>query len=167
MCPATTANVLGLGVITDEWNASAYAALAKARKLSAAVKSHAAILILAKEVWRLDNGLRKILSDLYTSVEHPKLQPEPITEEMVHNASRACLQLHARVDEIYELAKRAGLLNRSFVGAAFNSVKVRAEELQEIGDWLELSLNRDVDVMLDQSLQDLRSGEMVDLPTFK
>ena len=97
----------------------------------------------------------------------PALPKEPITAEQIFEGANTCRKLHQTVEQLYIRAKATGLTNRALVGAALNSVKVRGEEILEIADWLELSLNNDVDALLERSREDLRSGRAYDLPTFK
>ena len=82
-------------------------------------------------------------------------------------AANTLQQIHRTIEQLYARAKSAGLTNRRFIGASLNSVKVRAEELLEFGDALEMSLNEDVDAFLERSLEDLRRGNVHDLPVFK
>jgi hypothetical protein len=167
MCPAIPISAI-YGAGSDNWNASAYAALSIASKVSAAVRAQGAIISLTREVWKLDGVLRNFLGDIYKAAENPPPVPqEPVTEEAVLEAAKTLRRLHGLIDQVYLRAKSGGLTNRRFTGAAINSVKVRAEEMLEIAEALELSLNPHVDAILSQSLEDLHNGNVHDLPTFK
>jgi len=167
MSPAIPISAIyGAGI--DNWNASAYAALSVASKVSAAIRVQGAIVSVTRDAWKLDSLLRNFLVDIYKAVENPLPPPkEPITEEAILDAANTLRRLHGLIDGLYSLAKSGGLTNRRFIGAALNSVKVRGEEILEIGEALELSLNPKVDALLSQSIEDLRSGNVHDLPTFK
>jgi len=166
MCPAIP--ILNIyGVSADRWNASAHAALSVAWRVSASVRSQATILSLARDVWKLEHMLRDFLENIYKAAENPPPPPaEPITKEQVREAATTLQQIHRTIEQLYIRAKGAGLTNRRFIGAALNSVKVRGEELLEFGDALEMSLNEDVDAFLEHSLEDLRNGNVHDLPVF-
>jgi len=166
MCPAIPSSTL-YGAGTDKWNASAHAALSLAWRLSASVKAQATILSLSRDVWKLDGILRHFLEEIYKAAENPPTPAEPIAKEQIMEAANTLQQIHRTIEQLYARAKSVGLTNRRFIGAALNSVKVRAEELLEFGDALEMSLNEDVDAFMERSLEDLRSGNVHDLPVFK
>jgi len=166
MFPAIPISTL-YGAGTDKWNASAYAALSVAWRVSASVRTQATILSLSRDVWKLDGILRNFLEEIYKAAENPPPPTEPVTKEQMMEAAKTLQQIHRTIEQLYVRAKSAGLTNRRFIGAALNSVKVRAEELLEFGDALEMSLNEDVDAFLEHSLEDLRSGNVYDLPAFK
>jgi len=167
MCPAIPISAIyGAGI--DNWNASAYAALSVASKASAAIRVQGAIFSVTRDVWKLDALLRNFLADIYHAVENPPPPPkEPITEDAMLDAANTLRRLHRLIDDLYLRARSGGLTNRRFIGAALNSVKVRAEEILEIGEALELALNPKVDALLSQSIEDLHNGNVHDLPTFK
>jgi hypothetical protein len=158
-------NVYGAG--TDAWNAYAYDALSLASKLSAALKGQSDILSLTHKVWKLDALLRDFLAEIYRAVENPPKVQEPITEETILDAAHTLRRLHQLVDGAYSLARNAGLTNHKFIGAPLNSIKVRSEEILEIGEALELALDPKVDAMLNRSIEDLHNGIVYDLPTLK
>ena len=166
MCPAIP--ILNIyGASTDRWNASAHAALSLAWRVSASVRSQATIISLARNVWKLEHILREFLEKIYQTAENPPPPPtEPITKEQIMEAASTLQQIHRTIERLYIRAKSAGLTNRRFIGAALNSVKVRGEELLEFGDALEMSLNEDVDAFLERSLEELRNGNVHDLPIF-
>jgi hypothetical protein len=166
MCPAIPISTL-YGAGTDKWNASAYGALSVAWRVSTSVRVQANILSLSRNVWKLDGILRHFLEEIYKAAENPPARTEPITKEQIMEAANTLQQIHRTIDQLYARAKSAGLTNRGFIGTALNSVKVRGEELLEFGDALEMSLNEDVDTFLEHSLEDLRSGNVHDLPAFK
>jgi hypothetical protein len=155
------------GAGTDKWNASAYAALSVASRVSASVRTQGTIFSLSRDIWKLDGMLRNFLEEIYQAAENPPPPAEPVTKEQMMEAAKTLQQIHRTIEQLYVRAKSAGLTNRRFIGAALNSVKVRAEELLEFGDALEMSLNEDVDAFLEHSLEDLRSGNVYDLPAFK
>jgi len=170
MCPAIPISAI-YGASTDKWNASAYAALSVASSVSASVKAQATIFSLSRDVWKLNGMLRNFLEEIYRrAAENVPAPTEPVTKEQkeqMMEAARTLQHIHRTIEQLYTRAKAAGLTNRRFIGAALNSVKVRAEELLEFGDALEMSLNEDVDAFLEHSLEDLRSGNVYDLPAFK
>src|SRR5713101_4588151 len=166
MCPAVPISTL-YGAGTDAWNASAYAALSMAWRVSASLRTQSAILTLTRDVWKMDSMFRHFLEKIYKAAENQVPPSEPVTEQQILEAAKICRQIHGTVEQFYSRAKGAGLTNRRFIGAALNSIKVRSEEILDIGDALELSINSEVDKFLDRSLEDLRSNNTYDLPVFK
>jgi hypothetical protein len=156
------------GAGTDTWNASAYAALSMAWRVSASLKNQNAIFTLTISAWKMDSALRHFLVQIYKAAENPQsVTSGPITEQQILEAAKTCRQIHSTIEQIYIRAKGAGLTNRRFIGAAINSIKVRAEDILEIGEALEMSINKDVDQFLDRSVEDLRNGSVYHLPAFK
>jgi hypothetical protein len=165
MCPAIASTVYGVN--QDKWNETAYATLSVAWRVSDSVKRHAAILSLARDLWKLDRMLRNFLEVLYKAVENPPKTAEPPTQEQLLTAAETLRNIHATIDSAYIRARSGGLTNNSIVGAIFNSVKLQSEETLEIGDWLASYSDPDVDMLLNRALDDLHLGNVHDLSAFK
>ena len=164
MCPAATIENI-YGVNGADWKTSAYNTLSIASQLSGAIQKHTAHLKLLACVWKLDRALRRFLEDIYKATENPVVAPvEPVTEDQIREAADICLKIHRDIDNVFTRAKRMGLTNSTVIGAGFNSVKVRSEDILDIGDALALSINPRVDAVFERSLEDLRRGEVYDLP---
>ena len=162
MCPALPNN-------SDNWNASAYAALSVASQISSALKTQAARLSLAHNMWKLDRAFRDCLEGIYEAAENPNPVPpaEPITEEKIRHVANLCHALHASIEGLYQNSKSRTLTNSYLVGVVFNSVRARAEELLDIGDSLDAYMDPETDMLLNQAITDLHSGSVDDLPAFK
>lgn len=161
MCPAIASTIYGVN--QDSWNESAYATLAAAWRVSASLKRHAAILSLARDLWKLDRMLKDFLERIYKAVENPPKVPEPVTPDQVMAMADALQKIHATIDSNYTRARNGGLTNHSILGIVFNSVKVRSEEILDIGDWLASYSDPDADRLLDRAIDELHRGEVHDL----
>lgn len=161
MCPAIANTIYGVN--QDSWNESAYATLAIAWRVSASLKRHAAIFSLAKDLWKLDRMLKDFLGRIYKAVENPPKAPEPVTHDQIMAMADALQKIHATIDSNYTRARSAGLTNYPVVGTVFNSVKLRSEEILDIGDWLAAYLDPDTDQLLDRAIDELHRGEVHDL----
>ena len=120
MCPAIPiSSIYGSGI--ENWNASAYAALSLASRLSGIVREHNALLTVARAAWNLDRSLRHFLEEIYTAVREAERTPppppkEPITAEQIFEGANTCRKLHQTVEKLYIRAKATGLTNRALVG---------------------------------------------------
>jgi hypothetical protein len=160
---AVSATVLGM----PSWRANASDTKTLASKVSASVRNHANIIQITTYLWRLDNRLRQFLEAFYKAVE-ANVPPATLpTKEDVLSALKSLRSICESIDQMYNSGKAAGLTNRRFVGAALNSVRVRSEELSDIGDSIELSLSPETDAIFDKALAALHSGDVIDFAQLK
>jgi len=165
MCPAITDTIYGVN--QDVWNESAYATLAVAWRVSASLKRHAAVISVAKDLWKLDRMLRAFLEQIYKAVENPPKTSAHATKEQIMATADALRKIHTTVDSCYTRAKGGGLTNHAIVGTVLNSVKVHSEEILEIGDWLATYSDPAVDKLFDKARDELRRGTVHDLPVYR
>lgn len=91
----------------------------------------------------------------------------PPTEEDVQSALKSLRSISESIEDMYNTGKAVGLTNRRFVGAALNSVRMRSDELEDIGESIELSLVPETDAIFDKALAALRAGDVVDFAQLK
>jgi hypothetical protein len=91
----------------------------------------------------------------------------PPTEEVVQSALKSLRSISESIEDMYNTGKAVGLTNRRFVGAALNSVRMRSDELEDIGESIELSLVPETDAIFDKALAALRAGDVVDFAQLK
>lgn len=164
MCPAIP--VVGI----DLWRADVHKSASLALRLSAAVQNHAWVMALAADVWCLDFALRKVIEQVYVDYEHrieSGIPAEPVSDEAIAEALASTRALCNTIDRVYEKARAGGLTNRRMVGAAFNSIRLRSDELRELVEAAELSMNPEVDKMFDRTREEFERGEVFDLTAIK
>jgi hypothetical protein len=160
MSPAIPINFFG-----DAWTADLYSATSVALRVSAAMQSQGLKLQLARNVWKLDSGLRELVQAVYRALKTPDTSQPPPSQERVHEVLQTLNNLYRTVEQLHADARRNGLTNNTFVGAAYNSAHVRAEEILDIIDLIEVALlpTENHNRAFNESLDELRRGEVFDL----
>jgi len=165
MCPsvAMSASLLAMPI----WRLNAARAETLALKVSASVRNQANILQVARNLWALDGRLREFLEAFYKSVEAGTSPTTPPTMEDIDSSLKSLRRISDSIDGMYNTGKASGLTNRRFIGAALNSVRMRSEELREIGESVELALAPETDAIFDKALAALHAGDVVDFAQLK
>ena len=156
---------------TDAWNADVFQASSKAFRvapaLSAAIDNHLAFVRVAAALWRLDSQLKAILEKFYRQAV-PSIRRENLPLEKIRESIAAIKTLCSKLDEVYNAGKAAGLTNRALVGTALNSIRVRSDELSDIAESAELSLDPEpLDAIFDKSIEEHHAGRSFDLASIK
>jgi hypothetical protein len=165
MCPSVAMSATVLAML--RWRADASRTKALATKVSASIRNQANILQLAGNLWRLDGRLREFLETFYKAVEAGVPAGPPPTKEDISAALKSLDSISDSIEEMYNVGKAGGLTNRRFVGAALNSVRMRSDELHDIGESVELSMTPETDAIFDKALAALRDGDVVDFAQLK
>lgn len=125
------------------------------------------MLSFAKNLWNLDGSLRTFLRQFYQDVESGKPRGTEPTQSQIREGICALKNIYKPIQQMHARATAAGLTNRAFVGAALNSVLVRAEEIMDIAESVELALDPGVDSVFNVALEELKRGEVSDLASFR
>jgi hypothetical protein len=160
MCPA-----MALG-FSDQWRAEAHRAASLAFRVSAALDNHAQMISLAANVWQLDRALSKFLEGIYLDIERRvknNIPPEPVKKEVLAESLRTLRTTANTIEGLYSRAKASGLTNRTLVGTALNSVRVRGDEILDLVESIELAMNPDIDKIFEKSLDEFKRGETFEL----
>ena len=165
---SSAAFVLG----TDTWNAEAFGATSAAYRISARVSdslnNYFRFVPLVRDLWSLDSKLKEILERFYEGVESPQESTTPPAAETIQSAVFGLRTLCGKIDEFYSKSKARGLTNRTLVGTALNSIRVRGEELLDIADTVDMSLHpENFEPIFDKALNEYRRGETFDLASIK
>lgn len=149
------------------WRLDTSRTKALASKVSASIRNQANVIQVAGNVWRLEGRLREFLENFYKAVEAAVPSTTPPTQEDIEAALKSLRSISESIEEMYNTGKAGGLTNRRFIGAALNSVRMRSDELREIGESVELSLTTETDAIFDKALAALRSGDVIDFAQLK
>jgi hypothetical protein len=147
------------------WNADVDRAASLSKQVydgaSTVVKSAVGTLALTKNLWSLDSKLASLLESFYRAAEHPEVV-SPVSEDVIRNGLSTLRIVCEKCDAVYNTARARGLTNRRFMGPALNSIRVRSDELLDIVETTELSLDGSgVDAIFDKALAELHSGATV------
>ena len=71
------------------------------------------------------------------------------------------------IEDLHGRAKSIGLTNRSIVGASLNSVRLRSDEILDIVESIETSMNPAAEAIIDRSVEEYRRGESYDLASVR
>ena len=118
---------------------------------------------IAGKIWRLDRMLANIVEEIYTGVEHPQPNPEPVSPEQITSAIATLRSLHDAIEKLYGSLRKGGFSNRSLIGSPINSLRAHSDDLLDIAETIELSMNPDIKQVFDKSLDELHRGEVFDL----
>lgn len=152
-------NVVG----SDLWNASVHTAISVTYRISAALKAHGNTLNLAQKLWRIDRLLANMLEAVYTGAENPPPNLDPITPERLASTIAVLRNLHSALEAISTTIQRSRLNNNSLIGAPTSSIRAHADDLLDLAETLELSMNPAIGSIFDASFEEYRRGDSVDL----
>jgi len=153
---------------TASWNADALEATSIAYRASSriagAVDNRLALLALAGKLWKLDSHLKNLLESFYREVERNEKR-QNATEDQVRAGIGTLRNLATQLEALYIQGRSARLTNRTLVGTVLNSVRVRADELFDIAESVELAMNPSsgIDEVFQRSLDEYQRGESLEL----
>jgi len=166
MCPSIPADEL----LNEHLRAEVYRVASLALRTASGIKEQAQIIFVARDVWKLEEALRKLLEGIYQDTERRTREhtPHESNPEALIQALNGLRTISSAVDGMYSNAKASGLTNRRFVGAALNSVRLRADDILDLVESVEIGLNPSgVEGIFSKSLAELESGDVFDLADIK
>jgi hypothetical protein len=148
----------------DAWKADAYEAVSISYRITVgAIQTHLATINIATRLWKLDGLIRGVLAGFYERAEHPDPNQIPPTPEQIKDAITALRKLHSAVHDMTVRLRVGGFDNRRLIAPSLSAVRIHADEVLDIAECVELSLDPDIDGIFDKSLDDLRDGRTFDL----
>jgi hypothetical protein len=160
-------NVLGAGVAVigniDRWYADMYGAMSMAYRLSAAIKDRATAVKVAFRLRHLDSVLTRMFKDIHASIDrNPK--PEAVNPEQVQEAMQLLEKLQSILARLLHVCKVARLTNNSLMAQSLHNIANWNEEVAELIEVMQLSLNREaIDFLYKRSKEERERGEIFDL----
>jgi len=149
---------------SDRWDADVYAAMALASQLSALVKSRALTVSFAYQLWKLNSSLSEFFSEVRKAIEKGASPDEDVTPERILEAAQTLRKLHGRIKTIYAAAKHSGLTNNLLTAGQFHNISKHGDNLLELVELLELSLNPEViQAIFDRASAERDRGEVFEL----
>jgi hypothetical protein len=128
---------------TDRWDADVYSAIALASRLSALVKSRAALIKFAFQLRKLNSSLSNFFVGVRSAIEKGD-EAADVTPERIQEADQALKKLHGTLKALYIVCKRYGLTNSSITAGQLNSMAKYADDVLELEELLQLSLSPEI-----------------------
>jgi hypothetical protein len=159
MCPS-----ISPALVNPLWNADVNRAASLSVRAyegaSKVIRGTLSQITLTRDLWKLDSLLASLLETFYNAAEKPMSPPE--VQHEIRKTLAALRSICDQCDGLYNTAKSRGLTNRRLMGPALNSIHVRSEELFDIIEAVEISLDSSgVDAIFDEALAELQSGATV------
>jgi hypothetical protein len=152
-------STMAMSVPFDTWCVDYHKTMAAAFTVGNAVRRSASILELAKDFWSLSRNLRTLLNDLETTAEIPC--------EHVRQLSDKLRELHTKLDETLELARKRGFTNRTLTSVSIEALRSSNARLQDYLERLELSLDPTSATDAAEALADYKRGDTVSLDSLR
>lgn len=152
---------------TGRWNARVYGSLSIASRIASMVRDRRAAVRLAILLGRLNHHLASFFEDIYQRIEG-KIPTDPAaktpTSAEVQNALRSLRELSTSLFETYQAAKSKRLTNNSLLAGSFSRLRTYSEDISELGDWLEMSLDlKAVEEIFERSGREAEQGDVFDI----
>ncbi len=127
---------------SEEWTAELYGSLSVASELAEMVKNRGQAIRMAYILWRLSGRCDAFLDRTHDIMEgriQPVMKPEQkeFTTEQAQETIHSLRQLAIVLSGVYDDARRKRLTNNSLLGGPLSRLRLGAEEMLNIADWLD------------------------------
>ncbi|HTZ97607.1 MAG TPA: hypothetical protein VMB18_14495 [Terriglobales bacterium] len=144
-----------------------YGVLSDASGLAAHARNHTNILRIAVRLYNLNRSLILFLNQVHDILEgrkKPVTTGEPPTPEQLKATADSMEHVYRIIDYIYESGRCARLTNNRLTAGSLHSLKKHSEELLDLADWLETTLNAKYNnAAFTRASQEKESGDIYDL----
>ncbi len=157
---------VGVAVIgnIDQWYADLYGAMSLAYRLSVLIKGRTAAVKITYHLRKLDATLSKLFKVLHKAMEKGVRINDLADPEKAAEAIRTLRKLHGLLHGFQHACKLARLTNYSLMAGYIHSIGNYNEEIEELIQLLELSLQpKIVNSLYKRSKQERERGEIFDL----
>lgn len=162
-----------LGPGNDCWDAAMYDAASLASRSAAAViavRSGVQKMTLAWDLRQLSNALSAFLDKVYVKSEAASRGEmteelsEAITREQIESCIRSLEYMYETISRLHSKSERKGLTNNSLMAGSLKTIRRRSEELLDLADWLQTSLDytpSELESIFVNARNELREGQVV------
>lgn len=151
----------------NQWNARVYGSLSIASRIASLVKDRRQAVRLAFLLRKLNNSLASFFEEIYLRIEGkipPQSPAEPLTAERAQNALHSLRELSTSLFETYEGAKSKRLTNNSLLAGPFSRLRTYSEDISELADWLEMSLDlKPVEEIFERARLEAEQGDVFNI----
>lgn len=146
-------------VTLEQWSAGFHSTMAAAAKASIAIKRQATFLSIAKDFWDLSKTFKEFIRSLDPPSGFTIASEE---EDQFRVIIQGLRSVHTKTVDLLGLAARKGLSNRTFVSASISTVRKLNDEVLDIIESFELSLDASTSEAIAQAQAEQKRGETVD-----
>jgi hypothetical protein len=140
----------------DQWQILFHETMAALLRAKEAVKKQFGLWGLVNGLWKSSRDLKALNATLKAISELPD---GVLTEEFIHAQIPQLRKLLKSIEELLEVGRRRGLLNRTLTGAAFGSIASRGQYTAEYLDTLEISIDPEVLKEIEEGRGQIERGE--------
>ena len=134
-----------------------------AYRLSAAIKDRATAVKVAYRLRHLDSALTKMFKDIYAAT-NKNAKPEVVKPKQVQETIQLLEKLHSVLAKFLHVCKLARLTNNSLMAQSLHNIANWNEEVAELIEVIQLSLNREIaDSLYKRSKEERERGDIFDL----
>ena len=152
---------------TPECSAELYGSLSAASELASMVKSRGQAIRMAFILWRLSSRCDAFLDKIHDIMEG-RVQPPKSAKQMSQGEARETVhslrQLAIVLSAMYDDARRRRLTNNSVLGGPLSRLRISAEEMLDIADWLDQIIEPStIEAAFARAQGEKERGELFDL----
>lgn len=147
----------------DRWYADLYGVMSMAYRLSAIIKDRATTVKIAYRLRHLDSVLAKMFKDIHAGI-NKNAKPEVVSPKQVEETIQVLEKLHGVLAKLLHVCKLARLTNNSLMAQSLHNIANWNEEVAELIEVIQISLNRELtDSLYKRSKEERERGEIFDL----
>lgn len=164
MCQLSVAVAVLNNFGNDQWNADVYDTMALASRLSTLVKDRSKTIGISYRLYGLNSKLNALFKQIYARLEGPAGEERVFTPEETQDAIRSLRKLCGLLDTLFEAGRRSRLTNNSLTASWLNSIHVYSDELQELAQIIELTLDEyHLKFVYERASKERESGDVFDI----
>lgn len=148
----------------DRWQLQFHELMASILRASAMIKREAGILGIAPRLWQAGRdlkGIRQLQQNIYESAL--ELPDGAINDAVFKSLTESTGNLVHSIEELLDIARRKGLLNRSLTAGSLEVIRQRGGELAEYLDILRLSVDPELAAQISEGRSEFVEGRGVPL----
>ena len=120
---------------------------------------HLNFLSVAKDFWSLSGKFANLLAHANEVHQAPEAELSELLEKFK--------ELHSGIDELVDLSRSRGLLNRSLTASSVRSIMSKNDQLLDLMDAWEVSLRAATKESFERAMREFEAGETVSLESLK
>jgi len=140
----------------DQWQTMFQNTMEALNRAQEAIKQQFGWWGLVNDFWRCAQDLKNLNATLKAISESPD---GVLSEEFILSQIPQLHKLLKSIDDLMEVGKRNGLMNRTLTGASLGLISVRGEYIADYLDSLEMSIDPEVLKAIEDGRGQIRRGE--------
>lgn len=140
----------------DQWQTMFQKTMEALNRAQEAIKQQFGWWGLVNDFWRCAHDLKNLNATLKAISESPD---GVLSEEFILSQIPQLHKLLKSIDDLMEVGKRNGLMNRTLTGASLGLISVRGEYIADYLDSLEMSIDPEVLKAIEDGRGQIQRGE--------